>query len=97
METLRQQYFSQTAVQETTASYSGKRWVIVELEGDSLFTSYENKGYAYGDFATYCNSVEAQLLKSDIEASHRDFLATLDDNRFGIVGAASPCRNCRLS
>lgn len=82
METLRQQYFSQTAVQETTASYSGKRWVIVELEGDSLFTSYENKGYAYGDFATYCNSVEAQLLKSDIEASHRDFLATLDDNRF---------------
>lgn len=82
METLRQQYFSQTAVQETTASYSGKRWVIVELEGDSLFTSYENRGYWYGDFTTYCNSEEGKLLKANIEAAHRDFLAVLDDNRF---------------
>lgn len=81
METLRQQYFSQTAVQETTASYSGKRWVIVELEGDSLFTSYENRGYWYGDFTTYCNSEEGKLLKADIEASHKDFLAVLDNNR----------------
>lgn len=78
MEALRQQYFSQTAVKETTAIYSGKRWVIVELEGDSLFTSYENRGYAYGDFASYCKSVEAKSLKADIESSHRDFLATLD-------------------
>ncbi|MDD7231268.1 MAG: hypothetical protein PUH16_03075, partial [Clostridiales bacterium] len=78
MEALRQQYFSQTAVKETTATYSGKRWVIVELEGDSLFTSYENRGYAYGDFASYCKSVEAKSLKADIESSHRDFLATLD-------------------
>lgn len=81
LETLRQQYFSQTAVQETTASYSGKRWVIVELEGDSLFTSYENRGYWYGDFTTYCNSEEGKLLKADIEASHKDFLAVLDNNR----------------
>ena len=82
MNALRQQYFSQTAVQETTASYSGKRWVIVELEGDSLFTSYENDGYAYGDFTTYCNSTEAQSIKANIEAAHRDFLSLLDENNF---------------
>lgn len=75
---LRQQYFNQSAISENqTVSYEGKRWVIVELEGDSIYDSYE-KSAVSDSFQDYVNGATGEKIKSSLEKSHERFLATLN-------------------
>lgn len=78
LDAIRSQYFNQNVKLAQTASYSGERWVIVELEGDSLYTKYENSGFAYSSFTEYCNSIAAREVKDEIDAAHEAFLKKLD-------------------
>ena len=74
-ESLRRQYFSALA-EANRANFSGERWVVVELGGDTLYTLYENS--AADSFTRYCESSEGQAAREKLEAAQEAFLARLD-------------------
>lgn len=74
-ESLRRQYFSALA-EANRANFSGERWVVVELGGDTLYTLYENS--AADSFTKYCESSEGQAAREKLEAAQEAFLARLD-------------------
>ena len=65
-ESLRRQYFSALA-EANRANFSGERWVVVELGGDTLYTLYENS--AADSFTRYCESSEGQAAREKLEAA----------------------------
>mgnify|MGYP001123784485 CR=1 FL=1 len=71
-ESLRRQYFSALA-EANRANFSGERWVVVELGGDTLYTLYENS--AADSFTKYCESSEGQAAREKLEAAQEAFLA----------------------
>ena len=76
-DSLRQQYFSNATVKENQpVSYKGKRWVIAELEGDSIYDCYEKSASAE-TFQDYLNGVNGEKIKASLEKSHESFLASL--------------------
>lgn len=80
-DSIREQYFNYETVQKNTASYDGKRWVIVDLDGETLYDRYK-KNTRYGSFADYSQSVEGRSAQADLRAGQSSFLSKLD--RHGI-------------
>ncbi|MDE6060757.1 MAG: S8 family serine peptidase, partial [Clostridia bacterium] len=74
---IREQYLNHELVEKNTASYDDERWVIVELEGDTLYDKF-NSSTRYNDFAAYGNSVEGKKAKANILATQQSFLSKLD-------------------
>lgn len=78
IESLRSQYFKTDSVEEnTSATYTGDRWVIVELQGENLYEQF-GKSTRYGDFSQYCESEEGKKAKANIENAQYDFLSKLE-------------------
>ncbi|MCM1393369.1 MAG: leucine-rich repeat protein [[Eubacterium] siraeum] len=78
---LREQYINQEIVQQNIASFEGDRWIIVELEGDTLYDKYA-RSTRYNDFSTYSLSAEGQKAQANIKAEHTSFLKAVE--RHGI-------------
>ena len=74
---IREQFINQELVQKNIASYDGDRWVIVELEGDTLYDKFD-KSLRYNDFAVFANSTEGQKAKASIKAEQASFLRKLE-------------------
>jgi len=79
IDSLREQYLKQTAVSNQTAEFDGKRWVIVALDGDTLYEKFE-KGTRYNEFDKYAASVEGKKALANIEAQQQKFLKKLDSH-----------------
>ena len=80
---LRSQYFNKDVVQtlETkTAEFDGERWVIVELDGEDLYSAYEKEADDNTEFSEFVASGRAKKLKKSITASHNAFLNKLDQS-----------------
>ncbi len=78
---LRSQYFNKDVVQtvETkTAGFEGERWIIVELDGEDLYSAYEKEADDNTEFSEFAASGRGAALKKSITASHDDFLKKLD-------------------
>lgn len=79
LDELRQKYFNTAAfVDLAKVSYEGDRWVIVELEGETLYDAFKKS--AYSDFSAYCKTDAADKLRNKLEADHAEFLDLLDEN-----------------
>lgn len=73
-DSLRQQYLSELKEAER-ANFSGERWVVVELAGDTLYTLYENSSAE--SFTAFCASEEGQTARNRLEAAQESFLSHL--------------------
>ncbi len=80
-DSIREQYLNHELVEKNTASYDGDRWIIVQLEGESLYDKYESST-RYNDFAAYSASAEGKKAQANMIAAHSTFLSKLD--RHGI-------------
>lgn len=74
---IREQYLNHELVQKNTASYDGDRWVIVELEGDTLYDRFDSS-LRYNDFSTFANSTEGRKAKANIQTEQAKFLSKLE-------------------
>ena len=72
LDEIRRQFLSDEVKTTERFTYEGDRWVIVELEGESLYDLYK-KSEGYADFAAYCASDEAQAAKTALEKKHAAF------------------------
>lgn len=80
---LRSQYFNKDVVQTTetkTAKFEGERWIIVELDGEDLYSAYEKEADDNTGFSEFAASGRAKTLKKSITASHNAFLNKLDQS-----------------
>lgn len=78
LDALRQLYFSDN-LQNSPENYTGERWVVVELEGTTLYDLYlASEGYE--DFAAYCASEEGNAQRRALEAEQAAFLQRLSDS-----------------
>lgn len=75
IDSLREQYLSELKEAER-ANFSGQRWVVVELAGDTLYTLYENSSAE--SFTAFCASEEGQAARNRLEAAQKSFLSRLD-------------------
>lgn len=73
-DSLRQQYLSELKEAER-ANFSGERWVVVELAGDTLYALYENSSAE--SFTAFCASEEGQTARNRLEAAQESFLSRL--------------------
>jgi len=80
-DSIHEQYLKQELLQKNIASYDGKRWVIVDLDGDTLYDRFA-KNTRYDSFAEYSQSVEGRSAQADLKAGQSAFLSKLD--RHGI-------------
>lgn len=78
---LRKQYMNDALVMANTADFEGERWVIVELEGDSLYDRYDSvsDSISFSDFAT---SSSGKKIESALRKQQDTFLARL--NKYNI-------------
>lgn len=81
LDSLKEQYINQSLLQNNIASYDGERWVIVELEGDTLYDKFSSS-LRYNDYSEYGKSVEGRRAKANIIAAQQSFISKLD--RHGI-------------
>lgn len=73
---LRAQYYND-GVQENTMKSDDERWVIVNLEGDSVLDAYQKNGVA-GEYSDYANTTAAKNRLRSLERSHDSFLTALN-------------------
>ena len=74
---LRRQYMSAAIAEYMRYSYSGDRWVIVELPGETLYDLYE-KSDGYNSFSDFCASEQGKTHREELAASQKRFLSKLD-------------------
>lgn len=85
LDSLREQYINDQKVEKNTAAnYEGERWVIVELEGENLYSQFE-KSARYSEFEEYCDSMEGKNAKARLERAQRDFLSKLESHNIDYV------------
>ena len=77
LDALRQQYLSQLAVESNRYNFEDERWIILELEGDSLYELYKQSS-GYDSFSAYCASEEGAAERAAIEEKQNDFRHALD-------------------
>lgn len=83
LDELRKSYFSTSSVTtstatQTTTSYEGDRWAIVEFDDPSLYEYFEKSGYS--NFSEYCSTDAADKIRNNLVSNHNAFLALLDEN-----------------
>lgn len=84
-DSLREQYLNAQKVEKNTvANYEGERWVIVELEGENLYSQFERSA-RYSEFEEYCDSAEGKKAKSRLERTQSDFLAKLQKHNIDYI------------
>ena len=76
-DSVREQYFNYANIDLNTASYDGDRWVIVQLEGDTLYDKF-SKSTRYNDFTAYSASTEGKKAQANLVAEQNNFLKKLD-------------------
>lgn len=81
LSSFKEQYLNHELVQKNTASYDGDRWVIVALEGATLYDAFK-ASTRYSDFAAYSASEEGQRVQKSLKIAQSEFLSKLD--RHGI-------------
>ena len=81
LSSFKEQYLNHELVQKNTASYDGDRWVIVALEGATLYDAFR-ASTRYSDFAAYSASEEGQKVQKSLMIAQSEFLSKLD--RHGI-------------
>ena len=74
---LRRQYMSAAVAEYMRYSYSGDRWVIVELPGETLYDLYE-KSDGYNSFSDFCASEQGKTHREELAAAQKRFLSKLD-------------------
>ena len=77
LDALRQQYFSDLAAESNRYNFEDERWIILELEGDSLYELYR-RSFGYDSFSAYCASEEGMAERKAIEEKQNDFRRALD-------------------
>jgi len=81
LDELRKNYFNKNTVQsnlEKSVTFDGDRWVIVELNGDTLYDKFVKS--AYSDFSTFCKTDEADKYRNTMIDRQNEFLDLLDEN-----------------
>ncbi len=85
IDSLREQYLNTQKVEKNTAAnFEGERWVIVELEGENLYSQFE-KSARYSEFEEYCESVEGKRAKTRLERGQSEFLAKLQKHNIDYI------------
>lgn len=75
-EDLRAQFYNDR-VQKNTLNQSEERWIIVNLEGDSVLDTYNKNGVA-GEYSDYTNTTAAKNRIKMLNRSHEAFLSRLN-------------------
>ena len=76
LDSLRMQYLSSAIREYQRYNFTGERWVIVELEGDSLYDLYK-ESTGYDSFRAFCASETGERYRREIEREHEAFLNSL--------------------
>lgn len=81
LDSVKEQYLNHQTVEANTASFDGRRWVIAELEGESLFDAFKSTS-RFGDFSEFTKSIEGKKVLASIKAQQSRFLNKLD--KYGV-------------
>lgn len=77
-DSIREQYFNRDLLKENVASYEGDRWVIVELDGGTLYDAYNNAPAGYANFASYAASADGKRRLASIREGQLDILSKIE-------------------
>lgn len=85
LDSLREQYLNTQKVEKNpVANYDGERWVIVELEGENLYSQFE-KSARYSEFEEYCDSIEGKNAKARLERAQSEFVSKLEKHNIDYI------------